>query len=360
MTTTTSTALATTRLDGLALYQDIWYNAKSRFWDPARAAALNAFEHCFDDRIYDIASAKRCAGSMLASLNDRYTKLLDTSDIEERAVVAQATEGSASSAIMPNNIGLLRIDSFSPENITEQVRKALVEIEHCDGFIIDLRDNLGGLVNQTVNCLELFVEEGMVVTLESQDSDGVTKTAIYFKPESFFKLVEQPDGKEDSGHYKRQKCMIKGKPVVVLVNKSTCSSAELFAAALLESGKNFSLRLSIGTPTSGKGIVQDTVPLKGCSLVVTSGRYLSPSDRWFGDNGQTIADGITPDIRVNDPNARTTLRKAHEVLCAHLGKEITPQPKAAVQPFPLLALMGWVAIGALATIGTMMLTPSRR
>jgi hypothetical protein len=360
---TSSTALATTHQDGRALYQEILQNAQARFWDPRRAEALAKFEHCFDDRIRDIPSAWRCAETMLAALEDCYTKLLDVPAISKRAAKAEKTEGYASSEILPNNIGLLRIDSFSPENIDVQVRTALRQIKHCDGFIIDLRKNRGGLVNPTVNALELFLDEGMVTSLESKDSSGLTRTSIYFTPETFFKLVEHPDGTETSSNHVRQECMIKGKPVVVLISSSTSSAAELFAAALLESGANFSLRMSVGEKTSGKGIVQETVPLKGCSLVVTSGRYLSPSSRWFGDDGQTVSDGIKPDVRVADAHARSTLRKAHEIVCNHLGKEMpvqpTPAPATIVDPM-LPVTMGWLAVGAIFTIGAILLTPSRK
>jgi hypothetical protein len=358
----TATALATTRPEGLTLYRDIWLAAKTYFWDPARSAALSAFEHCFDDKIYDIDSAKRYARSMLETLNDRYTKLLDEPEIEKVAAVAEATEGSASSAVMPNNIGLLCIDSFSPENIVDQVRTALMDIAHCDGFIIDLRDNRGGLVNPTLFCLELFLEEGKLVTMESQGQNGLTVTDIFVKRETFYKHVV-PDVNERTGDYPREACVIKGKPVVVLISGSTCSSAELFAAALLESGDNFSMRVSMGKQSAGKGIVQDTVPLNGCSLVVTSGRYLSPKNRWFGDDGQTVANGIKPDIRVDSPHAKSTVWKAHEVLCGHLGKVIAPEHRrvtAEANSLALPALVGLMALGALLTFSSVMLTPNRK
>jgi hypothetical protein len=358
----TTTALATTRGDGLALYRDIWLAAKTYFWDPARTSALNAFEHRFDNEINDIPSAKRYAKSMLETLNDRYTKLLDEPEIEEVAAVAEATEGSASSAVMPNNIGLLCIDSFSPENIVEQVRKALMDIAHCDGFIIDLRDNRGGLVNPTLFCLELFLEEGKLATLESQGRNGFTKTDIFVKPGTYYKRVE-PDVNERTGNYERADCVIKGKPVVLLISESTCSSAELFAAALLESGNNFTMRLSMGKQTAGKGIIQDTVPLNGCSLVVTSGRYLSPSNRWFGDHGQTVANGIKPNIDVYNPHAKSTVWKAHSVLCDHLGKKVAPEYRRtteAANPFAVPALVGLMAVGAFLTFSSILLTPSRK
>ncbi len=358
----TTTALATTRQDGLTLYRDIWLAAKTYFWDPARAAALNAFEHCFDDKIHDLRSAKVYARSMLEALNDRYTKLLEEPEIKKVAAIAEETAGSASSAVMPNNIGLLCIDSFSPENIVEQVRKALSEIAHCDGFVIDLRDNRGGLVNPTLFCLELFLEEGKLATLESQGQNGVTTTDIFVKPGAYFKLVE-PDVNDRTGNYKRENCVIQGKPVVVLISESTCSSAELFAAALLESGNNFTLRLSMGKQTAGKGIIQETVPFEDCSLVVTSGRYLSPSNRWFGDHGQTVANGIKPDILVDSPHAKSTLWKAHEILCEHLGKEIAPESmrtSATGSSFAIPAIVGFLAVGAFFSLSSMWFTQDRK
>jgi C-terminal processing protease CtpA/Prc len=244
------------------------------------------------------------------------------------------------------------------------VRKALMDIAHCDGFIIDLRDNLGGLVNATLFCLELFLEEGKLATLESQTRNGLTKTDIFVKPKTYYKRVE-PDVNDRTGDYPREACVIKGKPVVVLISEKTCSSAELFAAALLESGNNFSLRLSMGKQSAGKGIMQDTVPLNGCSLVVTSGRYLSPMNRWFGDHGQTVANGIKPDIRVESSHAKSTIWRAHRVLCGHLGKVIAPEHQhkaspAVTSPIALPALVGLMAVGAFLTIGSMMLTPNRK
>jgi C-terminal processing protease CtpA/Prc len=309
--------------EGQALYRNIWLRLQNEFWDPSRLNWKD-WEHRFDGDIVNVATARQKARELVAALGDSYSKL------KEKVPSSTGDGGSDKPDIIPGivgstviedgNIGYLLIQSFSSLDVFEQVSTELAKIAHCDAFIIDLRGNAGGFVNQTARCLELFVEEGMIATLEEQHKDGVQKNHVYFEPDMFFKLVVRPDGKEESVPAERVACVTKGKRIVLLIDGGTCSSAELFAAALLEMGE--ASCIAMGSRTFGKGIIQSTVEFDGCALTYTSGRYLSPTEEWFGDGGQKVSNGIRPTIPVSTATSKLPLRTAANYLRQKLGKPV--------------------------------------
>jgi carboxyl-terminal processing protease len=169
------------------------------------------------------------------------------------------------------DIGYVRISTFN-EQTTDGMRKAIADIskqippEKLAGYVVDLRNNPGGLLDQAVSVSAAFMARGEVVSTRGRSPE------------------------ETQRYTARSGDLTKGKPLVVLINGGSASASEIVAGALHDH-KRATL---IGTRSFGKGSVQTIIPLgagKG-ALALTTARYFTPS-------GQSIqAKGITPDIEV--------------------------------------------------------------
>jgi carboxyl-terminal processing protease len=169
------------------------------------------------------------------------------------------------------DIGYIRITSFN-EQTTDGLRKAISQIskeippEKLTGYVVDLRNNPGGLLDQAVSVTSTFMGRGEVVSTRGRTPEETQRFTA------------------------RGGDLTKGKPLVVLINGGSASASEIVAGALHDH-KRATL---IGTRSFGKGSVQTIIPLgtgKG-ALALTTARYFTPS-------GKSIqAQGITPDIEV--------------------------------------------------------------
>jgi carboxyl-terminal processing protease len=175
---------------------------------------------------------------------------------------------SVKSKIYDNQIGYIRIASFQ-ERTVDDVKKTLKEIEAkaspLTGLVIDMRNNPGGLLNQSVEVSDLFLKSGIIVSTRGRSKSMESKS------------VAKDDGDEPT-------C-----PIVVLVNEGTASAAEIVSGALQDNGR----AVILGTQTFGKGSVQTVIPLEdGAALKLTTAKYYTPKGR------SIQAEGITPDIVV--------------------------------------------------------------
>jgi carboxyl-terminal processing protease len=169
------------------------------------------------------------------------------------------------------NIGYIRISSFNDQT-TDELKKAIADIskqvapESPLGYVIDLRNNPGGLLDQAVSVSSAFMARGEIVSTRGRRSE------------------------ETQRYTARGGDLIKGKPLVVLINGGSASASEIVAGALHDH-KRATL---IGTRSFGKGSVQTIVPLGAGNgaLALTTARYFTPSGR------SIQAKGISPDIEV--------------------------------------------------------------
>ena len=182
------------------------------------------------------------------------------------------------SKIYDNQIGYIRIATFQ-ERTADDVKKALREIaakaNPLKGLVIDMRNNPGGLLNQSVDVSDLFLKSGIIVSTRGRSQSMESKS------------VAKDDGDEPT-------C-----PIVVLVNEGTASAAEIVSGALQDNGR----AVILGAQTFGKGSVQTVIPLEdGAALKLTTAKYYTPKGR------SIQAEGITPDIvvkLVRPPKRRT-------------------------------------------------------
>ena len=178
---------------------------------------------------------------------------------------------SVRSRVESGDIGYIRITQFNQQTY-EGVKKALdkfaADLGHdkLKGYIIDLRNNPGGLLNQSIEVVNAFVGKGDIVSTRGRTADQ-------------FQLFSARPG-ADLSH---------GKPLVVLINGGSASASEIVSGALQDLHRG----TLIGTRSFGKGSVQTVLPLgENGALKLTTARYYTPSGR------SIQAKGIEPDIRI--------------------------------------------------------------
>lgn len=166
-------------------------------------------------------------------------------------------------------IGYLRLKSFN-ENSDEQLLKNIKEFEKNSklvGYILDLRNNPGGLLTQAISVSDFFLNDGEIVSTKGRK---ISETRRFFSK------------KGDS---------INGKPLIVIINTGSASAAEIVSGAL----KDHKRAIILGERSYGKGSVQSIIPLKnGGGLRLTISKYYLPS-------GNSISEvGVLPDIVVEE------------------------------------------------------------
>ena len=167
------------------------------------------------------------------------------------------------------NIGYIRLKSFN-ENSDNQFLKSIKKFEKnskIKGYVIDLRNNPGGLLTQAINITDYFLDDGEIVSTKGRK---VSETRKFFA---------------------RRGDEIKGKPLVVLINNGSASASEIFAGAL----KDHKRAIILGENSYGKGSVQSIIPLRnGGGMRLTISKYYLPS-------GKSISEvGVTPDILIEE------------------------------------------------------------
>ena len=178
---------------------------------------------------------------------------------------------SVKSKTIDNKVGYIRLTSFN-ENSSAQIKDKIIEInknKKIKGFILDLRNNPGGLLSQAIKISDFFLDSGEIVSTKSRKKS------------------------ENRKWFARKGDVIKGKPLIVLTNYGSASASEIVAGAL----KDHKRAIIIGENSYGKGSVQSIIPLKNNGAIrLTISKYYLPS-------GKSISEvGVTPDIEISEAN----------------------------------------------------------
>ena len=180
--------------------------------------------------------------------------------IEIKSVVAK---------LIDNKVGYLRLRAFNQNN-SDQLKIEISKIERNKklvGYILDLRNNPGGLLSQAIEVSDFFLNDGEIVSTKGRKK------------------------KENRKFFAVQGDEIKGKPLIVLINNGSASASEIVAGALQDQKR----AVLLGETTFGKGSVQSIIPLKNNGAVrLTVAKYYLPS-------GKSISNiGIIPDIKIEE------------------------------------------------------------
>ncbi len=210
------------------------------------------------------------------------------------------------------DIGYIRITTFN-EQTTSGLHAAIASLKEelgdsLHGYVIDLRNNPGGLLQEAIDVSDTFLEQGEIVSTRGRNLDDSSRSNA------------QPGDDTD------------GAPVVVLINGGSASASEIVAGALQDHGR----AIILGTQSFGKGSVQTIIPLPGHGAMrLTTARYYTPSGR------SIQAKGVTPDIiveaaKIEKMAQRSNRREADlrgrlENPDAAVEKE-TPEPKPEAAP----------------------------
>ena len=176
---------------------------------------------------------------------------------------------SVKSDLLENNIGYIRLTSFN-DNSSNQIKKQIKKLqknENLKAFILDLRNNPGGLLSQAIKISDFFLDNGEIVSTKSRKKSDNRKW------------------------FARKGDITEGKTLVVLINYGSASASEIVAGAL----KDHKRAIIIGENSYGKGSVQSIIPLKNKGAIrLTVSKYYLPS-------GKSISEvGVRPDIEVNE------------------------------------------------------------
>ena len=176
---------------------------------------------------------------------------------------------SVKSELLENNIGYLRLTSFN-DNSSQQIKKQIKKLKKnkdLNSYILDLRNNPGGLLSQAIKITDFFLENGEIVSTKSR-----TKS-------------------ENRKWFAKKGDILNGKTLLVLINYGSASASEIVAGAL----KDHKRAILVGENSYGKGSVQSIIPLKNKGAIrLTVAKYYLPS-------GKSISEvGVRPDIEVNE------------------------------------------------------------
>ncbi len=176
---------------------------------------------------------------------------------------------SVKSDLLENNIGYIRLTSFN-KNSSNQIEKKIKELENnknINSYILDLRNNPGGLLAQAIKISDLFLDNGEIVSTKSRKAS------------------------ENRKWFATDGDLTNGKTIIVLINYGSASASEIVAGAL----KDHKRAIILGENSYGKGSVQSIIPLKNKGAIrLTVAKYYLPS-------GKSISEvGVSPDIVVNE------------------------------------------------------------
>ena len=176
---------------------------------------------------------------------------------------------SVKSEVLDEKIGYIRLTSFN-ENSDDQIKKKIKEFKKnkkIEGYILDLRNNPGGLLGQAIKISDFFLDDGEIVSTKGRKKNEIQKW------------------------FAREGDIINGKALIVLINKGSASASEIVAGAL----KDHKRAVLVGEKSYGKGSVQSIIPLKNRGAIrLTISKYYLPS-------GKSISEvGVTPDITVEE------------------------------------------------------------
>ena len=184
---------------------------------------------------------------------------------------------SVKTDLLEDNIGYIRLTSFN-ENSGEQIKKKINDLEknqNVKAYILDLRNNPGGLLSQAIRISDFFLDNGEIVSTKSRKAS------------------------ENRKWFAKKGDLTNGKALVVMINYGSASASEIVAGAL----KDHKRAIILGENSYGKGSVQSIIPLRNKGAIrLTVAKYYLPS-------GKSISEvGVSPDIEINEKDEKFRIK----------------------------------------------------
>ena len=206
-------------------------------------------------------------GKIKTSIDITIRRLDEDNDLKFTIIRDNIKVREISASVM-ENVGYIRLRAFNQQS-SKQLRKKIKDLskKNLDGYILDLRNNPGGLLSQAIKITDAFLDGGEIVSTRGRDKNDI-------------KIYTAKKGD-----------ILKRKPLIVLINRGSASASEIVSGAL----KDHKRAILLGEKTFGKGSVQSIIPLKkNGALRLTIAKYYLPS-------GQSISEiGVEPDITIQE------------------------------------------------------------
>lgn len=255
------------------IYNSAWQITADNFYDSAmNNQNWGEWKNRYKGKLRSEEDLNTAISTMLDSLDDQYTRYLLKTDFKNENSDIHDDYTSLSKipryykTHIPKDIKYMRIDSMMNKNLTSEIRDFILESEkdkNVKGYIIDLRDNGGGLVKNASDIASLFMSDKIVLFAKTNK-----------------KMVQNKTASNE---------VITTKPVVILINGYTASACEVFTGAMQDNKRAY----VIGTTSYGKGIIQQIKKLPDESgLHITVMSYYTPEFKEINKKG------VTPDKEV--------------------------------------------------------------
>lgn len=277
--------------------QNFLYEERLKGWDDWR------LRYC--GRLHSVKDIEGAANAMLDSLMDEYTFFRNSELTGARHMEARE-KNVVSSRALRGGTGYIKIRTFSSKSCVGETRRALERLSSCRAYVLDLRDNWGGCIDDAYQVFEMFCSSGSFVKMVGREDDTLYTEELSL---SSSRAIKRKNGLVSLSS--RLPNMTGEKPLVVLVNDGTKSAAEMVAGALKLNGR----AALVGVTTYGKGVVQQVWDFdNGTSVKITSARFFLPGG--VAIHGQ----GIKPDFLVRTNGARDYQLKAALMRLARIDR----------------------------------------
>jgi C-terminal processing protease CtpA/Prc len=284
-------------------YEQAWDLVDRYFLYRERLGGWSLWKTHFQGQLNTPDDAQSAIDKMISSLKDDYTYYRDTDATTQRQQ-EEDEHDVVKSRMLPGNIGYMHLSTFNSKNCIDEASEALEHLSPAHAYILDLRSNKGGSITNAFHFFSLFVNQGKFVKMSGFADGTPDQEELSLLPH---RTLCSKDGITTLSY--RETNLTGNKPLIVLVDGTTKSAAEMVAGALRDDGR----ALLLGTKTFGKGVIQRVWEFDdGTSIKITAARYYLP----HGESPHGV--GLKPNLVVaNKKHDDAQLKAAQAILTSN-------------------------------------------
>lgn len=246
-------------------YHSTLQKVKDNFLWQDRLGDWNMLMHKYDGKLQTMADAHKAINASLATLNDGYTYFKDE-QLTKNSQTASGRQNVVTWYLVPNtNIGYIKIHTFGSTETANEVAAAMRAMPTAKAYVLDLRDNGGGYIWQSLEVFSMFVDNASFATVKGM-KDGAAYTEDLAVDATSVLNTENGKVVKTTRSFPN---LAGNKPVIILVNGDSASASEMLAGAMLDNNR----ATLLGTHTYGKGIAQLTYNLNHNTSVQVTFAY---------------------------------------------------------------------------------------
>lgn len=248
-------------------YHTVWRLLSDNTMFPERLGKWDEWEHKYDGHLLDQRSTEAAINQLVGCLKDEYTYYRDAAATRARELEFDQ-RGVVTSKTLSGQVAYIQIKTFSSRHTAEEVEQALLSTSSAGAYIVDLRGNRGGCVDEAYKIFGMFVDRGRFALMRGRAAGDVYTEDLQVTAN---KLRSTVNGVTTQSA--RVGNLTGKKPVLILVDNNTRSASEMLAGALKD---NKRAKL-LGSNTYGKGVIQNTWLFDdGTSIKIAMAKYYLP------------------------------------------------------------------------------------